>query len=112
MVPRRRAEADADDAAAAVATAAAVTDGAATARSTTEAPTLTTTPPPAWFARLSVTGGLRVPDEGAVLAAVNAELAAAGRPPWRGAVPPAPNAVLPSDHVPLVVGLAVDSRRY
>jgi hypothetical protein len=107
-IPRRRAEADAEDAAVAAAAALGADGARGSCSSSVSVPASTPPPPPPpWFACLAVTGGLRVPDEGAVLAAVNAELAACGRPAWPGATPPAPNALMPSDHVPLVAELAV-----
>ena len=48
-----------------------------------------------------------MPDQADILAAVNKELEAAGKPLWKKEKPPAPNAVMPSDHVMLVIAAAI-----
>ena len=100
-IPRRKANLQ-QVAARAIAAAA---DGAPLAA---PAPHVPRTQQPPWFCPLRVTGGLLTPDQADILAAVNAELAAAGQPAWSsggGSKPPAPSGSMPSDHVALVVGL-------
>ena len=76
---------------------------AASAAAPSDSPVATHSPP--WFAPLMVLGGLLVPAQREVLAAVNDELRSAGKLPWHCAIPPAPNAAMPSDHIPLVADL-------